>query len=313
MLPDPTAPHANAQPTPQASETPTKPAKANPTGAALAEHMHLVHKVVAHFVRRLPSSVQREDLIAAGSLGLFFALRSSTHTCEEMFASYARIRIRGAIVDELRRHDWSPRRRRTDPARPARADAPASGTFRTVALSTDAAANENGHREALPPTGRAPESCSNVHSLDTARARAAATGANGTNGASAAMTRLPAGPEPTSPRADAPMRVAVVGFDDLPPHQMQLALGELDGDVRGSPLDEVEDKRCREELHAAVALLPARERAIIRMRYFEAMPSKAIASALGLSEARISQLHARATARLKEILDANGEQVGLAA
>jgi RNA polymerase sigma factor (sigma-70 family) len=226
-----------------------------------------------------------------------------------MFASYARIRIRGAIVDELRRHDWSPRRRRTEPAR---AEAPASGTYRT-------ADGEGGNANAAPSANSpASGSPSNVHSLDRARARAAngasaAVPASPGHGTSAAMTRLPAGPEPERPRADAPIRVAVVGFDDLPPHQMQLALGELDGDVRGSPLDEVEDKRSREELHAAVALLPARERTIIQMRYFEAMPSKAIASALGLSEARISQLHARATARLKEILDANGEQVGLAA
>jgi RNA polymerase sigma factor for flagellar operon FliA len=301
MLPDPHANSTANQPIqpPKASDTTTKPAKANPSGEALTEHMHLVHKVVAHFVRRLPSSVQREDLIAAGSLGLFFALRSSTHTCEEMFASYARIRIRGAIVDELRRHDWSPRRRRTEPAR---TDAPASGTFRTA---EGEGGNANATLTANSPASAAP---SNVHSLEHARVRAGAA-----NGGSAAMTRLPAGPEPERPRADAPVRVAVVGFDDLPPHQMQLALGELDGDVRGSPLDEVENKRSREELHAAVALLATRERAIIRMRYFEAMPSKAIASALGLSEARVSQLHARATARLKEILDANGEQVGLAA
>jgi RNA polymerase sigma factor for flagellar operon FliA len=83
--------------------------------ATLAEHMHLVHRIVARFARRLPRSVRREDLEAAGTLGLFNALRSSDHTCAEMFAAYARIRIRGAILDELRRNDWSPRRRRNGP------------------------------------------------------------------------------------------------------------------------------------------------------------------------------------------------------
>src|SRR5438045_6504814 len=91
------------------------PTPATPTDQSIRDHMHLVHRIVAQFMRRLPRSVQREDLVAAGTLGLFQALKTSGHTlatCEEMFTAYARIRIRGAILDELRRHDWSPRRRR---------------------------------------------------------------------------------------------------------------------------------------------------------------------------------------------------------
>ena len=44
-----------------------------PTGEQITEHMHLVHRIVADFVRRLPRSVQREDLVSAGTLGLFYA------------------------------------------------------------------------------------------------------------------------------------------------------------------------------------------------------------------------------------------------
>lgn len=245
-----------------------------PTAEALASHMPLVHKVVAHFVRRLPSSVQREDLVAAGTLGLFYALRASTHTCEEMFASYARIRIRGAIVDELRRHDWSPRRRRSV--------APPMG-----------AANDT-----VPPSGPGPVANLAV-AIGSRPADASATGA---------VIRL----FPTrAPPAPTPPRFAVVGFDDLPPHQMHAVLG--DGESQVSPLAEVEGKRTSAALHAAVDLLPEREKDIIRMRYFEAMPSKAIASALGLSEARISQLHSRATARLRDLLAADGRGMELAA
>lgn len=227
-------------------EDDVRPSPSSPTAEELAEHMHLVHRIVAHFQRRLPRSVQREDLIAAGTLGLFYALRTSGHTkvgCPDMFASYARIRIRGAIVDELRRHDWSPRRRR----------------------EPEAAAPAPAHAAPLP----------------------------------ANVTSLP----PPKPR------VAVVGFDDLPPHAGALTLCE----EGASPLERIEEKWAHEALHEAVELLPARERAIIKMRYFEAMPSKAIASALGLSEARISQLHARATARLREILEAEGTELELAA
>lgn len=246
-----------------------------PTAEALASHMPLVHKVVAHFVRRLPSSVQREDLVAAGTLGLFYALRASTHTCEEMFASYARIRIRGAIVDELRRHDWSPRRRRS--------------------VAPAGAANDT-----VPPSGPGPVANVAV-AIGTRRDEASATGA---------VIRLFPTPAPSEP---AQPRFAVVGFDDLPPHQMHAALGAGDRETHASPLAEVEGKRTSAALHAAVDLLPEREKDIIRMRYFEAMPSKAIASALGLSEARISQLHARATARLRDLLEADGSGMGLAA
>jgi RNA polymerase sigma factor for flagellar operon FliA len=68
-----------------------------------------------------------------------------------------------------------------------------------------------------------------------------------------------------------------------------------------------EERAAHARLHKALVSLPAREAQIIRMRYFEGIPSKAIAEELGLSEARISQLHARATLRLKAILVASGE------
>jgi RNA polymerase sigma factor for flagellar operon FliA len=195
--------------------------------ADLAKHMPLVHRIVAQFVRRLPRSVQREDLVSAGTMGLFNALRTSNHTCEEMFIAYARIRIRGSIVDELRRHDWSPRRRRAENKAPVTVSQP-------------------------PPAAVTP--------------------------------------------------VTVVGFDDLPPQ----ALGTVEA---GTPSiappcasAQLEQKTEWAILQKGVAELPERERAIIRMRYFEEMPSKDIAASLGLSEARVSQLHARATARLRAIL-----------
>lgn len=230
----------------------TPMAESHPTAAAIAEHLPLVHRVVAQFVRRLPRSVQREDLVAAGTIGLFHALRSSAHTCPEMFASYARIRVRGAIVDELRRHDWSPRRR----------------------------------KEAEPP-----------------RLTLVPSGASGTN-ANASETATAPAARPARVRA----QVSVIGFDDLPPHGADLASDFA------SPLDDVVERRERDALHTAIGALPAREREIIQMRYFQGLPSKTIAERLGLSEARISQLHARATSRLRDLLSSSdAPEVKLAA
>jgi RNA polymerase sigma factor FliA len=238
--------------TERSATTTTTTSATTPSDQAMNEHMPLVHRIVAHFMRRLPRSVQRDDLVAAGMLGLFYALRSSAHTCPEMFAAYARIRIRGSIVDELRRHDWSPRRRKD-----------ASATATATATTQSASATR-----------------SNVTSI--------------------APASLPA-------QAVERPRVAVVGFDDLPSCGASLA------EDCASPLDDVLERRAHEALHAAVEQLPAREREIVSMRYFQGMPSKAIAQAMGLSEARISQLHARATTRLREILGESGDEMKLAA
>lgn len=72
----------------------------------LEPHMHLVFKTVATFLRRLPRSVQRDDLVAAGTYGLMTALSKHVGERGAEFEWYARVRIRGAIFDELRREDW---------------------------------------------------------------------------------------------------------------------------------------------------------------------------------------------------------------
>jgi RNA polymerase sigma factor for flagellar operon FliA len=71
--------------------------------------MPLVLRAVARYVRRLPRSVQRDDLVATGIVGLLDALRKSPGR-GQAFEAYARIRIRGAMVDGLRKQDWLPRR-----------------------------------------------------------------------------------------------------------------------------------------------------------------------------------------------------------
>jgi len=73
----------------------------------------LVHEVVARFVVRLPRSVERGDLETAGSVGLMGAVESFDPTRKVRFEIYAEMRIRGAILDELRAQDWLPRPWRT--------------------------------------------------------------------------------------------------------------------------------------------------------------------------------------------------------
>jgi len=75
----------------------------------LAEHADLVRRIAYHLVGRLPESVDVNDLIQTGMVGLMEAARNFKSDRGANFATYAGIRIRGAMLDELRRGDWSPR------------------------------------------------------------------------------------------------------------------------------------------------------------------------------------------------------------
>ncbi len=186
---------------------------------ALEAHQHVVDRVLAREMRRLPRCVDPRDLRAAGMAALLAAIRHSVHSSEEMFVAYAQIRIRGAIMDELRRIDWSPRRRKQEPGAAARGEA-----------------------------------------------------------------------------TSAPLRI--VGIGELDDREGQLRQPT----TFDSPLDEVIRRRDSADLRTAVRSLPAREAEVVRLRYFEEMPSKAIAAVLRVSEARVSQINASATRKLRALL-----------
>ncbi len=95
----------------------------NPRDESLiCEHMPLVKHIARRFARRLPSSVAHDDLVGAGALGLVDSVTRRRKGDEASFACYTRIRIRGAIFDELRSHDWLPRRSRTAERRETRGE-----------------------------------------------------------------------------------------------------------------------------------------------------------------------------------------------
>lgn len=69
----------------------------------------LVKRLAYHLVARLPSSVEVDDLIQAGLIGLMEAARNFDTEAGVQFETYATQRIRGAMLDELREADWLPR------------------------------------------------------------------------------------------------------------------------------------------------------------------------------------------------------------
>lgn len=73
------------------------------------EHASLVKRIAFHLLGRLPDSVQVDDLIQAGMIGLLEAAQKYDGSKGASFETYAGIRIRGAMLDEMRRGDWAPR------------------------------------------------------------------------------------------------------------------------------------------------------------------------------------------------------------
>ena len=81
----------------------------------LTAHLGLVHFVARRILRNLSSEADLDELLSAGTLGLVSALESFDASRGHAFSTFAAPRIRGAILDELRRQDHVPRsvRRKT--------------------------------------------------------------------------------------------------------------------------------------------------------------------------------------------------------
>lgn len=80
-----------------------------PVEELVLRHSALVRRIAYHLMARLPSSVEVGDLIQSGMVGLIEAARNYSPARAANFETYAGIRIRGAMLDELRKSDWTPR------------------------------------------------------------------------------------------------------------------------------------------------------------------------------------------------------------
>lgn len=77
--------------------------------AIVEQYGYLVKKIAYHLLARLPNSVDVNDLTQAGMMGLIEAYKRFESTKGASFETYAGIRIRGSIMDEIRKTDWAPR------------------------------------------------------------------------------------------------------------------------------------------------------------------------------------------------------------
>ena len=75
----------------------------------IVRHASLVKRIAYHLLNRLPPTVQVDDLIQAGMVGLLEAASNFDPEMGASFETFAGIRIRGSMIDEIRRSDWTPR------------------------------------------------------------------------------------------------------------------------------------------------------------------------------------------------------------
>ncbi|WP_448213083.1 RNA polymerase sigma factor FliA [Colwellia sp. MEBiC06753] len=75
----------------------------------IQEYTVLVKRIAYHLLSRLPASVIVDDLIQSGMIGLLEAASNFDNAKGASFETFAGIRIRGAMLDEIRKGDWTPR------------------------------------------------------------------------------------------------------------------------------------------------------------------------------------------------------------
>ena len=231
---------------------PTSPSAAHPRVTA---HLPYVAQVARRVATRMPPSVDFRDLVQDGVLGLIDAAQNFDDTKGIKFETFAERRIRGAMIDVLRKTAW-PRgirrqRRELEAARDTlRAELGAEPSHAQLAARIGC------HEQRLS------QRVVRIASLES-------------------MARV--SEDPTCTAAAMPV--------ELVPAQPEQP-------------DAVYDRReTNARLRAAIAALPARDQHIIRRYYYGEATMKDVGRAVGVNESRVSQLHARALRRLRELLE----------
>jgi RNA polymerase sigma factor for flagellar operon FliA len=234
------------------------------TQAHLVDHLPFVEALARRVAASMPNSVELSDLVQDGMVGLIDAVRRFDASRGIRFETFAERRVRGAMIDALRRAAW-PRgvrrlRRQLDEAR----DRLRREHDREPTLA-DIAERLGTTEERL---GRAVVRIRTIESTSAACAG----------------------------ESDDYLLPAICLPPETPPPDAEFETAE----------------RCR-LLRQAIAQLPPRERLLIGLYYYREATMKEIGAEIGVNESRVSQLHARAVARLRQMLASQREAPASAA
>ena len=221
----------------------------------IAASLPFVESLARRMASTMPHSIDLGDLVQDGVIGLIDAANRFDEGRGIKFETFAERRVRGAMIDALRRDAW-PR------------------GVRRVRRELEAAREQLRRELGAEPTlaDLAKRVGSDVPRLERTILR---------------ITTI----ESTSPMANletidsASLPAVLVPSEPLSPHRL------------------FEQAEMRDKVREVLETLPVREQKIIRLYYFEEATMKQIGRAIGVNESRVSQLHARAIARLRMALE----------
>ncbi len=221
---------------------------ARDSDALIMRHAELVKRIAYHLVGRLPPSVEVADLIQAGMLGLLEASAHFTADRGASFETYAGIRIRGAMLDALRKLDWAPR----SVHRKARAAATA---VREIEAEVGREARDSEIAE------RMGVSLGDYHRIvqDAASCRLASLDDAGPDEESPLQRTADEGPDPFSRIADEGFRAALTNaIDELPERERMVMSLYYDDELNlkeiGAVLKVTESRVCQLHGQALIRL-----------------------------------------------------------
>lgn len=221
----------------------------------ILQHLPLVRHIVQKLAETISKSVDVEDLISAGTLGLVKAARAFDQTRQVSFKTYAYIRVRGAVIDELRSRSFVP--------------SAVHGQLRRIEAAHQLLAGHTGRPPSDPEL--AAEVGISLQQLYRVLQEARRMHFLSIHGLS----------------DDGPLMGALVPPDTSPGPEAQAERHELS-----------------RRLAQAIRELPKRDRQVVLLYYDRDLTMKETAEVLGITESRVSQLHASAmfklSMRLKE-------------
>jgi RNA polymerase sigma factor for flagellar operon FliA len=230
----------------------------------LMEELPQVRCIARRIHGHLPHHVPLEDLVHAGVLGLMEAVHKFDPTKNVALRSYAKYRIRGAILDSLREMDWSPR------------------LLRRRARQLEQAREKLHARLGRPATEAELAEELNIKLAELHRLLTDLRG-------------LEVGSLQTEFSED--------GYE-------QGTVNHLSNSAGKNPLELCLQSEMKALLAQAIGDLPARERQVVALYYYQELPMKEVGALLGVGEARISQIHSasrvRLRARMGELLGSRG-------
>ena len=235
---------------------------AEPTMAEhlIEEHSGLVNRIAHHLAARLPASVVVDDLIQVGMIGLLDASQHYDASQGAAFTTYATIRIRGAMLDELRRNDWAPKS--------------VHKKQRDLMKVVSEIETRTG-REAKPKAVAAKMGISLDEYFGLIQEANACR---------------------------------IINFVDLGADDD--SIGNTTSNVAQlNPVEGIQKQQFREQLVAAINILPKREKLIVSLYYDEELNLREIGEVLDVSESRVSQLLGQAHLRMRKFITEKFPQI----